>query len=85
MKKKKIFTIMLLFLLLYSVTIVSALEGKRSPWRPRFNRTDPELIERFEKQIENYSQVQPTLKGPHIGNVCCPDRIRFINVEFSIQ
>jgi hypothetical protein len=54
MKKTKILTIFILITMLFVVTIVSAQPEDRFQWRPRFNRTDPELLHKFEKQIENF-------------------------------
>jgi ABC-type Fe3+-siderophore transport system permease subunit len=66
MKKTKVLTILILATLFCSITIDSAQADKRSPWRPRFNRTDPELIQRFEKQIENYIRFRILLSSINI-------------------
>jgi len=54
MRNKLVLTLFALMLILSTAVMVSAQPDQRPPWRPRFNASDPETLEKFEKQIENY-------------------------------
>lgn len=54
MKRKLVITLFALLLVLSTAVMVSAQPDRRFPWRPRFNESDPETLDKFEKQIENY-------------------------------
>ena len=63
MKNKLLVPFIAIILLLTALTHVSAQPDRRSPWRPRFNMTDPEMLERIEKQIENYIMFRTVLSS----------------------
>jgi len=54
MKKKLMLTIFALMLITSTTLMASAQPNQRFPWRPRFNESTPETLEKFERQIENY-------------------------------
>ena len=65
MKNKLTLTLFALILVLSTVVIVSAQvePAPKSPWRPRFNETNPQEIQDFERQIENYIKFRIVLSG----------------------
>ena len=66
MKTKLTLTLFSLIIVLSTVVIVYAQPNpasKDSPWRPRFNESKPETLERFERHIENYIQFRIVLSS----------------------
>ena len=63
MRNKHVLTLLALMLILSTVVVVSAQPDQRLPWRPRFNESDPETLERLERQIENYITFRIVLSG----------------------
>jgi len=52
--KKLSITLFLVTIILSTSVLVLAQPDQRSPWKPRFNTSDPEALAEFERQIENY-------------------------------
>ncbi len=52
--KKLIMALFALTLIVSTTLTVSAQPDQRFPWKPRLRDSDPETLEQFERQIENY-------------------------------
>jgi len=63
MRNKLVLTLFALMLILSTAVMVSAQPDQRFPWRPRFNESDPETLEKFGRQIENYITFRIVLSG----------------------
>ena len=63
MRNKHVLTLLALMLILSTAVMVSAQPDQRLPWRPRFNESDPETLEKLERQIENYITFRIILSG----------------------